>query len=196
MKVTDFIGVYNVLPPAFCRSSLKKFKKAKYVKHQWTNTEGKGIGSRKKIKEELENYWMNEKEMNLFLPYVTKAVSQYRHNIFSLYPHLNIYKGPDNHQLIYKLHKFRLNRYTKGTNMAAHVDNITSIFDGKEKGIPILSILGILNENYKGGEFIVCNHKVVLNTGDIIIFPSNFMFPHEVKPITQGTRYSFITWGY
>jgi len=196
MKALDFIGVFNVIPPTSCSSILKKFKKVKYIPHTWTNRQGKGMGSRESVKEELDNYWMVEEEMKLLLPYVTEAVSRYRNNIFSLYPHLNIYKAPDASRLIHKLHTFRLNRYKKGTNMAPHVDNITSIFDGKEKGVPILSIVGILNENYKGGEFIVCGQKTVLKTGDIIIFPSNFMFPHEVKPITQGTRYSFITWGY
>jgi len=30
--------------------------------------------------------------------------------------------------------------------------------------------------------------------GSVIIFPSNFMFPHYVKKVTKGERYSIITW--
>ena len=30
--------------------------------------------------------------------------------------------------------------------------------------------------------------------GDLLIFPSNFMYPHKVEPITKGTRYSYISW--
>ena len=191
MNVLDFIGVHSVMPPTFCNDILKKFKKVKYIKHAWTNREGEEY-ERERGQEELDNYWMVEEEMKLLLPYATEAVTRYRQKIFGLHPQLHL-KGAE---LIHKLHSFRLNRYTKGTNMAPHVDNITSIFDGKEKGVPILSIVGILNENYEGGEFIVCNQKIILKTGEIIIFPSNFMFPHEVKPITKGTRYSFITWGY
>ena len=30
--------------------------------------------------------------------------------------------------------------------------------------------------------------------GSGIIFPSNFMFPHEVKPVTKGERWSLVSW--
>ena len=30
--------------------------------------------------------------------------------------------------------------------------------------------------------------------GDILIFPSNFMYPHKVEPVIEGTRYSYISW--
>ena len=30
--------------------------------------------------------------------------------------------------------------------------------------------------------------------GSAIVFPSNFMFPHEVKEVTKGERWSIITW--
>ena len=52
------------------------------------------------------------------------------------------------------------------------------------------------NFNFKGGDFNVCTKKIPLKEGDVLIFPSNFIYPHEVKSITKGTRYSFITWGY
>ena len=80
--------------------------------------------------------------------------------------------------------------------MAAHVDHIYTIFDGNEKGVPILSIVGLFNENYQGGEFKILNKNVKLKTGDVIIFPSNFMYPHGVNTITKGVRYSFVAWAY
>jgi predicted 2-oxoglutarate/Fe(II)-dependent dioxygenase YbiX len=80
--------------------------------------------------------------------------------------------------------------------MAVHVDHIYDLFDGKEKGIPVLSIVGLLNDNFKGGEFEICNQKLLLKQGDVLIFPSNFMYPHQVKTITKGIRYSFVSWGY
>ena len=36
--------------------------------------------------------------------------------------------------------------------------------------------------------------KYKLDKGDAIMFPSNFMYPHEIMPVTKGTRYSAITW--
>jgi predicted 2-oxoglutarate/Fe(II)-dependent dioxygenase YbiX len=78
--------------------------------------------------------------------------------------------------------------------MALHADHIHSMFDGERKGIPILSVLGVLNDDYEGGEFVLIDEKIDLNKGDIIIFPSNFMYPHKVEPVTKGTRYSYISW--
>jgi predicted 2-oxoglutarate/Fe(II)-dependent dioxygenase YbiX len=80
--------------------------------------------------------------------------------------------------------------------MREHYDHIHSLFDGKLKGIPILSIVGLLNDNYEGGEFLIRREQVKLARGDILIFPSNFMYPHEVKDITKGIRYSFVSWAF
>ena len=88
----------------------------------------------------------------------------------------------------------RFNKYAENKKMALHCDHIQSMFDGERKGIPILSILGILNDDYEGGEFYLIDEKTDLSKGDIIIFPSNFMYPHKVEPVTKGTRYSYISW--
>ena len=33
-----------------------------------------------------------------------------------------------------------------------------------------------------------------LNKGSIVFFPSNFMYPHGIEKITEGTRYSIVAW--
>ena len=93
--------------------------------------------------------------------------------------------------------KIRFNRYSKNKKMAEHCDHIHSLFDGQVKGVPILSIVGVLNENYEGGEFVMFkNKKIKLLTGDLLIFPSNFLYPHRVDPVKKGTRYSYVSWVY
>ena len=57
-----------------------------------------------------------------------------------------------------------------------------------------MSVLGVLNDDYEGGEFVLIDEKIDLSKGDIIIFPSNFMYPHKVEPVTKGIRYSYISW--
>ena len=84
--------------------------------------------------------------------------------------------------------------YAENKKDALHADHIHSMFDGERKGIPILSVLGVLNDDYEGGEFVLIDEKIDLSKGDIIIFPSNFMYPHKVEPVTKGTRYSYISW--
>ena len=91
--------------------------------------------------------------------------------------------------------QIRFNKYSENTKMAEHCDHIHTLFDGKEKGIPILSVLGILNDDYEGGEFIMFEkEEIKLKKGDLLIFPSIFLYPHKVEPVTKGTRYSFISW--
>jgi predicted 2-oxoglutarate/Fe(II)-dependent dioxygenase YbiX len=54
----------------------------------------------------------------------------------------------------------------------------------------------ILNDDFEGGEFAFFDRelKYKLEKGDALMFPSNFMYPHEVMPVTKGTRYSIVTW--
>jgi predicted 2-oxoglutarate/Fe(II)-dependent dioxygenase YbiX len=54
----------------------------------------------------------------------------------------------------------------------------------------------ILNDDYEGGEFAFFDRELVykLKKGDALMFPSNFMYPHEIMPVTSGTRYSIVTW--
>ena len=86
-----------------------------------------------------------------------------------------------------------MNRYSSGGFMSEHTDNIHHSH-GQQYGFPQVSALLFLNDNYKGGEFIVAGNKYETKIGSGIIFPSNFMFPHEVKKITHGERWSIVTW--
>jgi predicted 2-oxoglutarate/Fe(II)-dependent dioxygenase YbiX len=81
--------------------------------------------------------------------------------------------------------------------MRSHLDHIHSLFDGKEKGIPVFSIVGNLNDDYEGAEFYFWDDYVVpLGAGDILMFPSLFMYPHGVKEARKGNRYSFVSWAW
>lgn len=89
----------------------------------------------------------------------------------------------------------RYNRYNTGTQMKLHCDHIHSMFDGNRKGIPVLSILGALNDDYEGGELVFWGDQTIeLKAGSLMIFPSNFMYPHKVVEVTKGTRYSYVSW--
>ena len=88
-------------------------------------------------------------------------------------------------------------RYKKGTAMKNHCDHIHQIFvdNGKPRGIPTLSIITALNDNYSGGEIVMCeDYEYKLKAGETIMFPSNFLYPHSIKKITKGIRYSMVSW--
>ena len=88
---------------------------------------------------------------------------------------------------------FRLNKYSEGGFMSRHIDNIHHSH-GQEYGFPQASVLLFLNDDFKGGDFIISDITYKTKKGSAIVFPSNFMFPHEVKLVEKGTRYSIISW--
>lgn len=91
----------------------------------------------------------------------------------------------------------KFNIYNETSLMTEHIDHIHSCFDGNVKGIPILSVIGLLNDEFEGGDFVMfTDTKIPLSKGDLLIFPSVFLYPHKVETITKGTRYSLVSWVY
>jgi predicted 2-oxoglutarate/Fe(II)-dependent dioxygenase YbiX len=80
-------------------------------------------------------------------------------------------------------------KYEKGGFYTQHVDSFTEM-------PRTISCSFILNDDFKGGEFNFFNNEIIykLKKGSAIMFPSNFLYPHSVLPIIQGTRYSIVTW--
>lgn len=81
-------------------------------------------------------------------------------------------------------------RYKPGHKFKEHIDHYS--------GAPrTLSIIAQLNQDYEGGQlsFWQGRHTTAMtHTGDAVAFPSNLCFPHQVEPITRGTRYSLVVW--
>lgn len=79
--------------------------------------------------------------------------------------------------------------YRKGSYFAEHCDDIPGLNR-------VLALTINLNEDYDGGlfKFFSGEFDIKLGTGDAVMFPSNFMFPHEVTEITRGERHSMVTW--
>ena len=95
---------------------------------------------------------------------------------------------------IHNMSPVRFNRYFKNVKMDYHFDHIRTLFDGERKGIPVLSIVGLLNDDFSGGEFILNEEMVPLKKNSLLIFPSSFLYLHGVNSIIKGVRYSFVTW--
>lgn len=80
-------------------------------------------------------------------------------------------------------------RYNEGQFYTQHTDS----FHQNPRAV---SCSFALNDDYEGGEFAFFDRRIVtkIKKGSAIMFPSNFMFPHEILQVTKGTRYSIITW--
>ena len=59
----------------------------------------------------------------------------------------------------------------------------------------VVSMVAYPNDDYEGGElyFRLLDLKIKPRAGDLYIFPSNFMYPHQAMPVTSGTKYSIVT---
>ena len=66
--------------------------------------------------------------------------------------------------------------------------------NGAGKSTLIKTLVGVHAPD--DGQIIIRGKEVKLIRGDILIFPSNFIYPHEVKDITKGIRYSFVSWAF
>jgi len=89
----------------------------------------------------------------------------------------------------------KFNIYKPTSIITEHCDQTSGVFDGTRNGIPILSIVALLNNDFEGGEFVMFQDQPIpLNAGDVMVFPSLFLYPHKVTPIISGTRYSMVSW--
>ena len=186
-QIEDYIIVKNTISKEICQSLVEENNKKEWRKHTWNNyADGSNTSEPTK---ELDIMPCTREQQDKITPALVKALDEYQ-KIVS-------WEGEKTTgQWLTKFSPISFNKYEVGTMMRRHYDNIHSIFDGKMKGIPIVSILGNLNEDYEGSEFHCRGKEIRLKTGDILMFPSNFMYPHEVTECTKGTRYSFVSWAF
>ena len=59
----------------------------------------------------------------------------------------------------------------------------------------VTSLVTYLNDDYEGGElyFRMQNLTLKPEAGDVVIFPSNYMYPHQAMPVTKGTKHAIVT---
>lgn len=79
-------------------------------------------------------------------------------------------------------------KYFSGNHFQTHADDGASYKS-------VVSLVGYLNDNYSGGEITFPAHNVTIkpDSGDLIIFPSNYMFMHRAMPVIEGIKYSIVT---
>jgi|TARA_R100001015_G_C4542091_1_gene105860 predicted 2-oxoglutarate/Fe(II)-dependent dioxygenase YbiX len=173
-NLKDFIKVYdNVLDKDICKKIIKTADKSKF---KMATLEDKVEDA--KIRNCYNKPLSQEFETTIFET-VGNVLTLYQNDIGSFadgaegidtgYIHL-FYKGSE-----------------KG-KYETHIDH----FSAEPR---LLSISILLNDNFDGGSFCFFNEYVIeKKVGSAIAFPSNFMFPHAVLPVSNGDRHSIITW--
>lgn len=98
---------------------------------------------------------------------------------------------------------YLLLKYEPGQYYKEHIDDAAKVVYSAE-GLPTedslrkrkITFIIQLNDNFEGGgiSFFGDTYKVAVKKGSAILFPSNYLFPHQALPVTEGVRYSLITW--
>lgn len=182
-KLEDFIGVFNnVMSDTVCDLILNEYESS----DEWQNTKIEGAKVDKSVKNcmniGISQYNTIQKNRE-----IRKKIDKLIHNSIGeviylykkIFPAFNIEIDTG----------YELLRYNEGEFYIQHTDS----FKDQQRSLAC-SIQ--LNDDYDGGEFGFFNRDVIIRSqkGSVTVFPSNFMYPHEIMPVIRGTRYAIITW--
>lgn len=97
------------------------------------------------------------------------------------------YCGPYNITMNY-MESINFIKYQKNQHFHYHADHGFSY-------VCTVSSIAYLNDDYDGGElsFHSLDLKYQPNCGDVIVFPSAFIYAHAALPVTSGVKYSAVT---
>lgn len=91
--------------------------------------------------------------------------------------------------------------YPAGTCLDVHSDNDINYRPGttpidQVAVHHVLSSTAIIGDDFTGGDiyFEYFGNRVKLKKGDILFFPSNYIYAHCVELVSQGTRISYLSW--
>ena len=178
----DYIKVFeNTVPLDLCDALLNEFSSS----DEWVDTLVDNDVVKKNIRSALtillskETINKNEGIRSQLDARLFEAAGTAIRQYLALYPRAQI-KQDTGYQLL---------RYETGQFYTQHTDSY-------EKHFRCISCSFALNDEYEGGEFAFFDRKTTIRLpkGAAIMFPSNFMYPHEILPVLSGTRYSVVTW--
>ena len=184
----NWIGYYeNVVSDDLCDKIMDYSDNVKPLKaSEYATSEGKSERSKERVK--MDDGWFVNGE-------------QYYQDIRTCFmTALKKYQEKHKDCVCQRYTDFRLNKYSEGGFMSRHIDNIHHSH-GQTYGYPQLTALLMLNDNYKGGNLLFYDpltmkeiKRYELKKGTIVFFPSCFLYPHRIEPITEGVRYSIVSW--
>lgn len=187
MEIKNFIQIYDQVLPLNVLSSLIRFSKNHKFKETMVGGGEHGtvdFNQRRTYHLPLSNldnslsmvHWFN-----LLFGFFNKNLNEYRKNLKIIdFDYGNIF-------CIEVLKYENTGFYTWHTDHFAEVPRT-------------LSCILLLNNDYEGGNLCFRNPdgsgewEVEVKPNRMIIWPSNFLYPHTVKPVTKGIRYSVVAW--
>lgn len=198
-NIDYFIYREKVIPDQICDYIRNELDKINWSKHQWGPINYNIDENTSKIlSSEKENQLLSKEPDVCYWNPLDSILKTFVSGTAKRYEEKYSDRSHDNtSQFIFSLSEIRFNRYHTGQKMERHFDHIKSLFDGNNKGIPAVSFVGFLNDDYEGGEFVFWNeYEIKPKRGEVLCFPSNFMYQHHVNPVISGVRDTFVFWGW
>jgi predicted 2-oxoglutarate/Fe(II)-dependent dioxygenase YbiX len=174
-RLSAFIHTFdNTFTEDFCNTIINEYKEIDYI----PATTDSGEDWRSCMNTDILNNADDKRkdiDKTLF-----ESLQKILEELKTLHPTLNSVTDDSGYDLL---------RYKKGDYYNSHIDAGTTEHR-------VLSCIIALNEDYLGGEIDMWQGASItkLRTGSVYIFPSSFMFPHGIRPVTKGIRYSIVTW--
>jgi hypothetical protein len=186
MEIKNFVKIYDEVLPLNVLSNLIRY--ANLSSFEKTKIGGEGNKTDFNIRRTYACSLSNIKNslsavhwFNLLYNYFNKNLKQYKfdNNILD-YGYKNIID-------------IEILKYENTGFYTWHVDHFADI-------PRTMSCILLLNNDYEGGNLCFRNPdgsgewEVEVKPNRMIVWPSNFLYPHTVKPLTKGKRYSVVAW--
>jgi hypothetical protein len=187
MEIKNYVKIYDNVLPWEILSSLLIF-----INHNNKNFEMTKVGGADSINFNIR------RAFTLPLSNLNKSLSMVHwFNLLYFYfqKHLNQY--PKDNSIVQfefnKIFDIEVLKYENTGFYSWHTDHFAEI-------PRTMSCILLLNNDYEGGNLCFRNPdgsgewEVEVKPNRMIIWPSNFLYPHTVKPVTKGIRYSVVSW--
>ena len=184
----DFIHIEKgIIPPNLCNYIVEDIEKREWRTHSWYN----------QVTDEMSSEPLDEPEVQEMTSDLHLLLTPHMMSAGNVYSKQYTYPFERTQHILTEFSGVRFNRYNGSQHMRQHHDHIQALFDGKIRGIPILSFIVNLNDDYEGADlYFWDDYTINLGKGDIVMFPSIFLYPHGVTEVKKGTRYSAVSWAW
>ena len=185
MEIKNFIKIYDECLPYPCIGNIIRF--VKNSEFEASKVGGNGVvnfdirrvhtHALSNLKNSLSDVHWSNLLYNLFCKFLRQYKKDIKSDHFDFKQILNI----------------EILKYENNGFYTWHVDH----FAGEPR---TMSCILLLNNDYEGGNLCFSNPdgseewEVEVKPSRLIIWPSNFLYPHTVKPVKKGTRYSVVAW--
>lgn len=199
-KLTDFIKIYNgYFPEDLCDDIVNEYRNDpdwSQAKIGIKSDPGADVRTNYSIfisgPDSIEKNIVRRKKLD---ERIFNCLGSVIHEYVSTYPNTNVSADEGYHLL-----RYAPNQYYKEHNDYCQIvgselpHEVVRVLNSRQ--ISCVVTLSTPEKDFSGGgtSFFNDTYRVPASKGTVLMFPSNFMFPHQALPVVSGTRYSLVTW--